>query len=340
MSYSKTTHESYSKTKDDTVVSDNVSTQSCSNTAQIYQWVVSTQKRLTSLIQGRKTTQSSLNTSRLCRLRIRLRYINVPSLKYESYSKKTHLYSKKTHSTHSYSKTNEYEVMFMPFQKRAISKTTKLYQNKLIRLVRTQRRNNTNESFWNPSFLRFLWLIRESCDSFASRDQWIRSRLVIQLIDTCVKWQSCELFVSRVTHFWVVWLTCESWPLSLITTRDPHQWLMTQRGVWRMWCDSWLKTHDLWLMTHDSQSWILHTCVMTWLVSYRGASIIGCFIFIGHFLQKSPIISGSSAKNDLFTRVTWFLHTCDLKWLVSYRVASNNRMLYLYRSFSAKEPYT
>ena len=92
MPYSKTTDQLSSKTKDNT----------------------------------QNTTQSSLNTSRLCRLRIRLRNINESSLKYESFSKKTHLYSRKTQSTHSCSKTKEHEVMFMPFQKRAISKTTKL----------------------------------------------------------------------------------------------------------------------------------------------------------------------------------------------------------------------
>jgi len=38
--------------------------------------------------------------------------------------------------------------------------------------------------------------------------------------------------------------------------------------------------------------------LMSWLVT-GWREVIGCLTFIRHFLQKSPVVSGSFAKNDL-----------------------------------------
>ena len=62
---------------------------------------------------------------------------------------------------------------------------------------------------------------------------------------------------------------------------------------------------------------------------------VGCPFCIGHFLQKSAIISGSFAKTLLQKE------TCNLRHPVHLRhPVSDAGMPYGYRSFSTKEPYS
>jgi len=97
---------------------------------------------------------------------------------------------------------------------------------------------------------------------------------------------------------------------------------------------------------HDSftcVTWLIHTCHTseTWLKFRLTASVTtgwrrltGSLIFIGHFLQKWPLCSGSFVENDLQLRgsyqssppctphtlkaiicVTWLIHMCDMTYL-------------------------
>ena len=47
----------------------------------------------------------------------------------------------------------------------------------------------------------------------------------------------------------------------------------------------------------DKDSECVCVCVFVWGTGLQRP--IGCLIFIGHFPQKGPIISGSFAENDL-----------------------------------------
>jgi len=62
------------------------------------------------------------------------------------------------------------------------------------------------------------------------------------------------------------------------------------------------------LVLHNEARWCLAvaTCPHSYTSYYRVAKTTGWLIFIGHFPQKSPMISGSFAKNDLQLKISYW----------------------------------
>jgi len=111
--------------------------------------------------------------------------------------------------------------------------------------------------------------------------------------------ENCHTYKSVMSHMWMSHVThingsCHTyeWVMSYEWLRSGHTYKWAIAHMWMSHVphmDESCHTYE-WVISHI---WMIHFTHRGW------RRPIGCLIVIGHFLQKSPIISSSFAKNNL-----------------------------------------